>query len=102
VLRLWPVACVLQQEVLDGGYQLLMHPSDYSHMLFMVQLAPTCWRWSYMQKPDVWRHSSTKPARFKTSVARVGSTAAVVITGLRLPTSTAFHHVPLQAYVPSS
>eukprot|EP00775_Hariotina_reticulata_P009789 gene9789-9947_t len=42
----------LGQEVLDAGYTLPMHPSDYSHMLFMVQLAPTCWRWSYMHKID--------------------------------------------------
>jgi hypothetical protein len=63
---------VLQDELFAAGYTAPMQPAAYSHVLFIVQVPGIeQWRWSYMDRQQLWRHSSTQPARFSKSVATV-------------------------------
>lgn len=50
-----------------------MHPVQYSHVLYVVQLSPSCIRWSYMPAVQAWKMSSVAPARFDKSVATVSN-----------------------------
>lgn len=63
----------LQAELEAAGYSAAMHPAAYSHVLFVVHMPDTgLWRWSYMEKQQLWRHRPDQPARFSKSVATVG------------------------------
>jgi hypothetical protein len=53
-----------------------MHPTDYSHVLFLVHMPDTgLWRWSYMEREHLWRNACDEPPRFSKSVATVGHSA---------------------------
>jgi hypothetical protein len=60
-----------QGRICAAGYPHPMHPSQYSHVLYVVQLSPSCIRWSYMPAEQAWKMPSTAPARFDKSVATV-------------------------------
>lgn len=67
-----------QDAILDGGYALPMRPTDFSHVLFVARLGQQ-YRWGgLLTEAQVWRHSCTKPALFKSSVARVRALTACV------------------------
>ncbi|KAF6263544.1 hypothetical protein COO60DRAFT_1668602 [Scenedesmus sp. NREL 46B-D3] len=57
----------------------------YSHVLYAVQLTPTCIRWSYMPAQQAWKMPSTAPARFDKSVATAINklAEAMQVLGLR-------------------
>lgn len=67
------IAMDLARQILSAGYSYPMHPVSYSHVLYVVQLAPDCLRWSYMAQGQAWKMPSTAPARFDKSVATVSS-----------------------------
>ena len=67
-----------KDELFDAGYTAPMKPSGYSHVLFIVRMPDTgLWRWSYMERGQVWRNACDQPARFNTSVATVRHSPAV-------------------------
>lgn len=54
-----------------------MRPANYSHVLLVVCMPDTgLWRWSYIDKALLWRHSHEKPAHFSKSVATVRVTCS--------------------------
>lgn len=57
------------RRICAAGYPHPMHPVQYSHVLYVVQLSPSCIRWSYMPAVQAWKMSSVAPARFDKSVA---------------------------------
>jgi hypothetical protein len=67
----YPPTAHVQGRICAAGYRHPMHPSQYSHVLYAVQLSPTCIRWSYMPADQAWKMPSTAPARFDKSVATV-------------------------------
>jgi hypothetical protein len=72
----------LQIDLEAAGYCTPMHPSAYSHVLFLVHMPDTgLWRWSYMERSQLWRHPPDQPARFSKSVATVSDTSAQVREG---------------------
>jgi hypothetical protein len=67
-----PIYLCLQFDLEAAGYPAPMHPSAYSHVLFLVHMPDTeLWRWSYMERSQLWRHPPDQPARFSKSVATV-------------------------------
>lgn len=62
----------MQDELYTAGFTVPLHPAAYSHVLFVVQMPDSgLWRWSYMDRNHLWRHSPDQPARFSKSVATV-------------------------------